>query len=226
MTVLLVATPSVKINWRHPTPRASNESFKTAPAPSRPTQPMISTLTPCLARSMATLAAHPPALVGMASTATNCPSGGHCHIGPQKVSSTRIPAQPTSVILLGLEPHFECLDLKWMQIKLQGVLLHLHFRAGILHQIGLIRRNHLGLQLDHGASCGLTPCFINTDYGPAVFGGLQRAEDDISRRPLQQAPCFRQSPGMCRHLAHDERIVEFQAGSINSRGAPITRVRR
>src|SRR5579872_716375 len=53
---------------------------------------------PCLARSMATLAAHPPALVGMESTATNCPGGGHSGMGPQKVSSTRIPAQPTSVI--------------------------------------------------------------------------------------------------------------------------------
>src|SRR5579863_4239257 len=133
MTVLLVATPSAQINWRQPTPCCSKVCFKAAPAPSRPTQPMISTRTPCLARSMATLAAQPPALVGMASTATNCPSGGHCGMGPQNMSSTRIPAQPTSVTLLMLEPQFECFDFKGVQSEADGINPHLQFIAGVFH---------------------------------------------------------------------------------------------
>ena len=41
---------------------------------------------------------HPPAYVGMASTAVRCPASGNAFIGPQNVSATRIPAQPTSAM--------------------------------------------------------------------------------------------------------------------------------
>src|SRR5438093_10397890 len=57
---------------------------------------------PCLLRPMATLAAPPPAMAGIASRATNAPSRGSSSMGPQMVSATRIPAQPISAIILRL----------------------------------------------------------------------------------------------------------------------------
>ena len=49
---------------------------------------------------MATLAAQPPAFDGISSSASNSPGRGSRFIGPQNVSATRIPAQPTSAISL------------------------------------------------------------------------------------------------------------------------------
>src|SRR6185312_7136377 len=95
MTVLLVGKSSTCLMRDVPTLWRSKLSSKTPPARSRPTQPTTSASTPCRARSMATLAAQPPALAGIPCRTVSSPSAGHAARGPQKVSWTRRPAHPT-----------------------------------------------------------------------------------------------------------------------------------
>src|SRR5215472_15068124 len=106
----------------------------------------------------------------------------------QKAShSTRTRVVWSSLVCpIGAQLHFKGLDLKWVQIKRNGVVCDAGFGERLSHEIHLTGRQPAAREVNPSARHVLASCLVDSsNHILAVFRGHESAQHYIGRRDIE-----------------------------------------